>query len=218
MVAHAVAEGAAPGHLVPLMYEVAEDRVPVRRQPREDLVELAVRDTARDPVRHHRPVKPTALAAEGLHRVMVRVRPPAPPRPVKRERVDQRPAPRVSFLAEERQGEVDAFDFTEPALGLGSDPAGQKVALDLVKAGQHLRINADHGASQASVLMLARSRVGPGAPAQFDFALVEVLLEPEPFDAGHGAVLVGRARLAAAEVCLVVADEVLVEYRDIAPV
>jgi hypothetical protein len=46
----------------------------------------------------------------------------------------------VSFLAEERQGEVDAFDFAEPALGLRSGP---EVALDLVKAGQHLRINED---------------------------------------------------------------------------
>ena len=69
--------------------------VPVRRQPCEDLVELAVRDTARDPVRHPRPVEPAALVAVGLHRVMVRVRPPSPPRPVKRERVDQRPAARI---------------------------------------------------------------------------------------------------------------------------
>lgn len=65
--------------------------------------------------------------------------------------------------------------------------------------------------------MLTRGPVRAGASAQLDFALVEVLLEPEPFGLGHGTVLIGRACLAAAvEVSLVVADEVFVEYRDTA--
>lgn len=61
------------------------------------------------------------------------------------------PAGLVSFLAEERQGEVDAFDFTEPALGFGSGPAGQKVDFDLIKAGQHLRVDVEHGTPEACV-------------------------------------------------------------------
>ena len=64
--------------------------------------------------------------------------------------------------------------------------------------------------------MLAWCRVGPGASSQLDFALVEVLLEPEPFGLGHGAVLIGGPCPAAAvEVGLVVADEIFVEHRDI---
>ena len=66
--------------------------VPVRGQPGEDLVELLVRDGPRDPGRHPRPVEPGPLMAERLHRVVMGVRPPAPPGPVQRERVDHRPA------------------------------------------------------------------------------------------------------------------------------
>ncbi len=39
--------------------------------------------------------------------------------------------------------------------------------------------------------MLARCRVGAGAPSQLNFALVEVLLEAEPFEFGDRPVLVG---------------------------
>ena len=42
-------------------------------------------------VGHPRPIQPAALVAVGLHRVVVRVRPPAPPGPVQRERVEDRP-------------------------------------------------------------------------------------------------------------------------------
>src|SRR6266852_5441895 len=76
----------------------------------------------------------------------------------------------VSFLAEEGEGEVDALDFTEPALVPGPAPAGLEVVFDLVEAGQHLRIYADHGASRG-VLVLAGSPVGAGASSQFDLAL-----------------------------------------------
>src|SRR6266516_831151 len=69
--------------------------VPVRRQRRENLVELAVRDTTRDPVRHPWPIQPAALVTVGLHRIVVRVRPPAPPGPIERERVDDRPAAHI---------------------------------------------------------------------------------------------------------------------------
>ena len=73
--------------------------VPVRRQRREDLVELLVRDTARDPGGHHRPVQAGALPAERLHRVVVRMRPPATARPVQRERVNQRARARLQVKA-----------------------------------------------------------------------------------------------------------------------
>ena len=69
--------------------------VPVRGQPGKDLVELLIRDRPRDPGRHPRPVEPGPLMAERLHRVVMGVRPPAPPRPVQRERVDHRPAARL---------------------------------------------------------------------------------------------------------------------------
>src|SRR5271154_6819671 len=67
----------------------------------------------------------------------------------------------LSFLPEEGEGEVDAFDLAEPPLGLCPCPAGQEVGLNLVEPGQHLRVDADHGASEAGVLMLARRRVRP---------------------------------------------------------
>ena len=69
--------------------------VPVRGQPGEDLVELLVRDRPRDPGRHPRPVEPGPLMAERLHRVVMGMRPAAPPRPVQRERVDHRTAARL---------------------------------------------------------------------------------------------------------------------------
>ena len=76
--------------------------VTVRRQPGENLVELPVGDTARDPGGHPRPVEPAALAAEWLHRIVVRVRPPATPRPVQRERVDDRPGARIAVKVVKR--------------------------------------------------------------------------------------------------------------------
>ncbi len=69
--------------------------VPVRAQRREDRVELLIRDVPRDPGRHHRPVQTAALVAVGLHRVVMRVRPSSPSRPVQRERVDQRARARL---------------------------------------------------------------------------------------------------------------------------
>ena len=38
--------------------------------------------------------------------------------------------------------------------------------------------------------MLARGSVGTGAASQFDLALVEVLLEPEPLGFGDRAILI----------------------------
>jgi hypothetical protein len=84
----------------------------------------------------------------------------------------------VSFLAEESKGQVDAHDFTEPAFVLRSAPARLEVVFDLVEARHHFRINGEHGASQAGVLVLAGGSVGTGASSELDLALVEVFLEP----------------------------------------
>jgi hypothetical protein len=66
------------------------------------------------------------------------------------------------------------------------------------------------------MLMLAWGRVRAGAAAQFDLALVEVFLEPDPLGFGSRTVLVDRTALAAAiEESLVMVDDVFVEHRDI---
>lgn len=61
--------------------------VPVRPQRREQLVEPAVGDRPRDPLRHRRPVTSRPLRPPLVHRVAVRVRPAAPAAGVQRERV-----------------------------------------------------------------------------------------------------------------------------------
>ena len=106
------------------------------------------------------------------------------------------------FCPEEGEGEIDALDFAEPFLGLGSGVAGQKVGLDLVEAWQHFRVYGEHRASQTRVLMLAWDPVWPHAAAQFNLSPVEVLLEFAPFlpwltssgtrrQGGHGGVAPG---------------------------
>lgn len=62
----------------------------MRRQPGEDLVELRIRDAARNPLGHRRPIQPGPRVAMRLHRIVVRMRSPAAPGPVQRERVHQR--------------------------------------------------------------------------------------------------------------------------------
>ena len=69
--------------------------VPVRRQPREDLVELLIRHAARNPGRHPRPEQPAALVAIGLHGIVVSVSPAATAEPVQRKRVDDRTGARI---------------------------------------------------------------------------------------------------------------------------
>ena len=68
------------------------------------------------------------------------------------------------------------------------------------------------------MLVLARGPIRAGASAQFDLALVEVFLAPEPLGLGDFPVLIGRADLATpVQECLVMADDVLVEDGDVAP-
>jgi hypothetical protein len=68
------------------------------------------------------------------------------------------------------------------------------------------------------MFMLARGSVRAAAASQFDLALVEVLLEPEPLGFGDRPVLIRWPGLAApVEKSLVVADDVFVEHGDVAP-
>lgn len=74
-----------------------------------------------------------------------------------------------------------------------------------------------HRASHAVVLVLAWCPVGAGAGAEFDLALVEVLLEVTPFPGRHVDVFVGWPQLAApGQEVLVVLDHLLLEHRDVA--
>ena len=124
----------------------------------------------------------------------------------------------LALLPEEGEREVDTLDFTEPALVRGASPPQGQILLKLVEAGQHLRVNLKDGTPDARVLVRTTSSVGPPAVAEFDLALVEVLLELAPLRvAGRAVLVVGPQRAAAGKVGLVVADEVLFEDRDIAP-
>jgi len=74
--------------------------VPVRRQGREQLVEQPVRDAPRDTSRLPGPEQSCPFLPERLQRVLVRMRPAV--LPGQRERVGQRPGPRLQVIAVKR--------------------------------------------------------------------------------------------------------------------
>ncbi|WP_164837819.1 hypothetical protein [Streptomyces sp. B27] len=55
----------------------------------------------------------------------------------------------LAFASEEVERQFDSFDFVLPVLGDGQPAAGQEVLLDLVEAGQHLGVDAEHRAADA---------------------------------------------------------------------
>ncbi|MFB4285574.1 hypothetical protein ACBJ59_60680 [Nonomuraea sp. MTCD27] len=123
----------------------------------------------------------------------------------------------VSLLAKEGESEVDAFDLTEPALGFGSGSASHKVDFNFIESGQHRRVNIDHWASRAGMLMLARGCIGTGASSEFDFAPVEVPFQIEPLLFADRAIFVWWPGLAAAvEEPLIVANDVFDKYNHVA--
>jgi hypothetical protein len=65
------------------------------------------------------------------------------------------PLPLSAFAAQEGEGEVDAFDLALPVLVNGSSLAGEEILFDLVEAGQHLGVDAEHRAADAGMF-------GPG--------------------------------------------------------
>jgi len=122
-----------------------------------------------------------------------------------------------AFLVEEAESEVDAFDLAKPPVGLSAFTAGKEVGLDLVEAVDHLRIDPQHRAADAAVLVFAGRGVRAPALAEFDLAFVEVLIELGPFGLGHRTVFAGWPGGApVGQVGLVVADDVFLEDGDIA--
>ena len=121
-----------------------------------------------------------------------------------------------SLAAQERQGEVDPFDFAEPVLSVGAVSAFEKAGFDVVEAREHLGVDVEHGAADAGVFVAAWGGVWAAAAAEFDFAFVEVRFELCPFVVGDGWVFLWWAECAAAlEVGLVVAGDVFVEDGDV---
>ena len=121
-----------------------------------------------------------------------------------------------ALVAEEGQGEVESFDLAVPSLDLGLLPAADQVGFYFVEAGEHSGVYVQDGTPDAGVFMLARRAIRPAAGAEFHFALVEVAFEFGPFCIGGRPVLLWRAQgAAAAEECLVVADEIVIEDGDI---
>ena len=53
-----------------------------------------------------------------------------------------------SLTAQERQGEVDPFDFTEPILGVGAVSAFEQARFDVIEAWQHFGVDVQHGAAE----------------------------------------------------------------------
>ncbi|MBU3062463.1 hypothetical protein KO481_13135 [Nocardia sp. NEAU-G5] len=122
-----------------------------------------------------------------------------------------------SFGAQEVQGEFESFDFTAPSLLVRAAPAGEEVFFEFVEPGQHFRVDRQHRATDACEFMSAPGAVGASARAQLDAALVEMLLEFQPFVIGGLAILVGGPLGSAAlDELLVVGDDVVVEDRDVA--
>ncbi|MDJ0346558.1 hypothetical protein QMK19_33200 [Streptomyces sp. H10-C2] len=123
-----------------------------------------------------------------------------------------------ALAAQEGEGEVEAVDFPSPVFGDGAFAAGEEVFLQFVQAGQHLRVDAQHGGSGCRACSCWQgSSVGASAGAEFDATLVEVLVELRPFRLGRLAVLaLGPLGPSAVEELLVVADDVVVEDGDVA--
>lgn len=123
----------------------------------------------------------------------------------------------VALGAEEGEGEIDAFDLTDPALGFGACSAVEEIGFELREAVQHLGVDVEHRAADAGVFVLARGAVGTSAGAEFDLAAVEVLLEFVPlFGRGVPVLALGPDLAPVLQVLLVVPDHVFVEHRDAA--
>ncbi|WP_189111645.1 hypothetical protein [Streptomyces camponoticapitis] len=103
----------------------------------------------------------------------------------------------LAFGAEEGEGEVNAFDLTDPAFGLSPRSSAEQVLFQLDEAGQHLGVDVEHRAADASVFVLAGCPVGAPAGPELDLPAVEVLLELAPLLRGRVAVLAGWSDLAA---------------------
>lgn len=98
-----------------------------------------------------------------------------------------------SFAPQERQGEVNSFNLSEPTLLLRLFFSSEQVRFDVVKTGQHLWVDVEHGAADAGVFVAAWGGVGAATAAEFDFAFVEMRFELGPLCGGDGLILLRRA-------------------------
>jgi hypothetical protein len=89
------------------------------------------------------------------------------------------------FLGSRVAASLQSLDFADPAVESGLCDAVLKVANDLNEAPTLFGVNAEHGAPDTGVLVLAWRPVGPTAGAQLEFAFVEVLSELGPFFLGR---------------------------------
>ncbi|MGW2137705.1 hypothetical protein ACWCW2_17060 [Streptomyces sp. NPDC001773] len=60
----------------------------------------------------------------------------------------------VALGTEEGEGEVDAFDLTDPTLGFGLCAALQKVGFQLGESGEHLGVDVEHWAADVPLAEL----------------------------------------------------------------
>jgi hypothetical protein len=58
----------------------------------------------------------------------------------------------VALGVEELQGEVEPFDLTGPALGLGAGSSGDEVSFEIVEPTDHLRADLEHGTPDPALL------------------------------------------------------------------
>jgi hypothetical protein len=95
----------------------------------------------------------------------------------------------LSLASKMVKGQVEAFEFTEPALLLGACAALGQVELELVEPEEHLRVDVQAGAADAGVFMLARGGIRAPAPAELDLAF-DAPMDCQAAEAvGRGSVL-----------------------------
>lgn len=116
------------------------------------------------------------------------------------------------LLLRRAEADGEAFNLAMPSVGLGFVDPFREVAHDLDQTLPLARVNPQHRATDAGVLVDARCAVGPPAVSEFDLSEVEVLLEFSPLGLGRLAVLLaGTHGSAPVNEAAVVADEVILE-------
>lgn len=107
---------------------------------------------------------------------------------------------------------LQAVDFAEPSVYPGFLDAFVEVADDFSESIALFGVHSEHRASDAGVLVLAGGSVGASAGSEFEFALVEVLVELGPFlVCGFAILSFGAEAAAIVEEGSVGADQVVLE-------
>ena len=79
------------------------------------------------------------------------------------------------------EADLESLGFADPAFALGFGDASQEVVADLFEAVPQGGVGAEHGASDARVLVDAAGGVGASGVAKCDGAALEVTKELFPF-------------------------------------